>query len=65
MVKNTQYSIDKPIQACFHTILEHIDLFTSQFLLRQVIWDPAVGGDVPGLHALPWQSKPGGHAARH
>ena len=23
MVKNTQYSIDKPIQACFHTILEH------------------------------------------
>ena len=31
----------------------------------QVIRDPAVGGDVPGLHALPGPRQPGGHAARH
>ena len=60
----TQYSIDAPIQACFH-ILEPRLLFTSQFFLSQVIWNPAVGGDVPGLHALPWPSKSGGHAASY
>ncbi len=28
-----------------------------------VLWDPAVGGDVAGLHALPGPGQPGGHAA--
>ena len=39
-------------------------LFTSQFLFCQVIWNPAVGGHVPGLHALSRPSQPGSHAAR-
>lgn len=38
-------------------------LFTSHFLFSQVIWNPAVGGHVPGLHALPRPSQPGGDAA--
>ena len=61
----TQYSIDAPIQACFH-ILEHRQtvVYVTLFLC-QVIWNLAVGGDVPGLHALPRPSKPGGHAASH
>ena len=29
----------------------------------QVVRHPAVGGDVPGLHALPGTGQPGGDAA--
>ena len=31
-----------------------------KFSYHQVFWDPAVGGDVPRLHALPRQGQPGG-----
>ena len=44
---------------------QELKLYSWIFYLFQVIWNPFVGGDVIGIHAISWKSQPGGHAASH